>query len=134
LGSGEKDQRSVARNTLRRARIHGDPARIFSRAIEAGTDTVKFAYSSGKALKVSAYMAKPITQAELWKALSRVLSQSAAAMEPPVVIARHTLREGQPRWRILAAEDYLVNPKLVIPILEKQGHTVVVDNAQAAQR
>jgi hypothetical protein len=78
-------------------------------------------------------MAKPMTQAERRKALSRALSQSAAVMVPPVVIARHTLQEGQPRWHILAAEDYLVNPKLLISILEKPGHTVG-DNSQAAQR
>jgi two-component system sensor histidine kinase/response regulator len=84
-------------------------------------------------LGIAAYLTKPITQAELWEALHTVLHTQASATAPVPLATRHTLRDrGQP-LRILLAEDNVINQRLAVRLLEKQGHTViVVGDGQAA--
>jgi signal transduction histidine kinase/CheY-like chemotaxis protein len=84
-------------------------------------------------LGIGAYLTKPITQGELWEALIKALEKPASKAGLSPVITRHTLREGRPHLRILLAEDNLVNQKVAVSILEKQGHMVaVVGDGQAA--
>jgi signal transduction histidine kinase/DNA-binding response OmpR family regulator len=84
-------------------------------------------------LGVSAYLTKPITPAELWEAIMRVLGQLTSKANDRMMVTRHTLRQDRPRLHILLAEDNPVNQKLTVRLLQKQGHTVmVVDNGQAA--
>ncbi len=84
-------------------------------------------------LGIAAYLTKPITQGELWEALIKALGKPASKARSSPVVTRHALREGRPRLRILLAEDNLVNQKVAVRILEKQGHTVaVVGDGQAA--
>jgi signal transduction histidine kinase/CheY-like chemotaxis protein len=86
-----------------------------------------------RALGIGAYLTKPITQGELWEALIKALGKPASKARLSPVITRHTLREGRPRLRILLVEDNLVNQKVAVSILEKQGHMVaVVGDGQAA--
>jgi signal transduction histidine kinase/DNA-binding response OmpR family regulator len=76
-------------------------------------------------LGISAYLVKPIRQAELFDAICQLLSKSARQEQPPL-ITRHTLREERHRIRILLAEDNAVNQTLAVRILEKQGYSVTV--------
>ena len=86
-----------------------------------------------RTLGIAAYLTKPITQSELWEAISQALRKPAGHVTRPPVITQHTLREGRPRLRILLAEDHPVNQKLAVRLLEKLGHTaVVVGDGQAA--
>jgi two-component system sensor histidine kinase/response regulator len=78
-------------------------------------------------LGIAAYLMKPIKQSELLDAILMVLGvaageievQGGAAVEPPVCT---------PPLHILLAEDSLVNQKLAVGLLERQGHSVVVAN------
>jgi two-component system, sensor histidine kinase and response regulator len=77
-------------------------------------------------LGIAAYLIKPVLQADLLDALLQVLSSHEGVVQPSEVITRRTLREGRSPWRILLAEDNIVNQKLASRLLENQGHKVVV--------
>jgi two-component system, sensor histidine kinase and response regulator len=73
-------------------------------------------------LGLAAYLSKPIKQAELYRAILAALGSPEArpqSLPPPSPRGGRTLR-------LLLAEDNLVNQKLAVRLLEKQGHTIVV--------
>jgi two-component system sensor histidine kinase/response regulator len=79
-------------------------------------------------LGISAYLLKPVKQSELFDAIVAALGAVAPDEEPQAAAARR-LRG----LRILLAEDSLVNQKLAIALLERQGHSVtVVGNGREA--
>src|ERR1700676_2128168 len=82
-------------------------------------------------LGISAYLVKPVRQAELLDAICQVLD--GTPQKQPALVTRHTLREEQHRVRILLAEDNAVNQTLAVRILEKRGYSVTVaPDGQAA--
>jgi CheY-like chemotaxis protein/HPt (histidine-containing phosphotransfer) domain-containing protein len=84
-------------------------------------------------LGLARYLTKPVNQSDLLEAILEALGDrdenrtdgrtatggAPAAGEPP---------GPRPRWRVLLAEDNVVNQKLAVHLLEKQGHEVVVAN------
>jgi two-component system, sensor histidine kinase and response regulator len=79
-------------------------------------------------LGISAYLLKPVRQAELKEAIIRVLT-SQQSVGKPAMLTRESLHEKDGRrisLTILLAEDNPVNQKLAIRMLEKRGHKVTV--------
>jgi CheY-like chemotaxis protein/anti-sigma regulatory factor (Ser/Thr protein kinase) len=76
------------------------------------------------ALGVAAWLTKPVTPSELWDAIAGCLP----AREPPGAGAAPARA-----LRVLLAEDNPVNQRLMVRLLERQGHRVVVaaDGRQA---
>jgi signal transduction histidine kinase/CheY-like chemotaxis protein len=76
-----------------------------------------------RALGVSAYLIKPIDQAELLNTIVTALEQPAAvdAARPEQAVGP----SGGEQRHILLAEDNAVNQRLAVRLLEKRGHTVV---------
>lgn len=77
-------------------------------------------------LGIAAYLIKPVQQADLLEALLRVLGSRPDAAKPATLVTRHTLRERRMPLRVLLAEDNVVNQRLAVRLLEKQGHRVVL--------
>ncbi len=78
-------------------------------------------------LGVACYLVKPISQADLLRAIQKALGHSALQAQ------RHDPKTATPASRgspgelhILLAEDNVVNQRLTVRLLEKRGHSVVV--------
>jgi len=80
-----------------------------------------------RALGVSAYLMKPIKQSELFDAIAAAVGVATLnATAQPTQIADIANRTGA--LRILLAEDSLVNQKLALGLLSRQGHQVFIAN------
>ncbi|NLD38792.1 MAG: response regulator [Desulfatiglans sp.] len=86
----------------------------------------------------SAYLTKPIDEAQLYECLSIVKDRRREVkMESPVeIITRHSISEDKKRrLRILVAEDDAINQKVIKSIMAKIGYTAkVVTNGQEVIR
>ena len=77
-------------------------------------------------LGVSAYLTKPIKQADLLDAIVTVLHASSTEPHEPLPKLQRPLPEARHRLHILLAEDNAINQRVAMGILQKRGHTVVV--------
>jgi PAS domain S-box-containing protein len=79
-------------------------------------------------LGMSAYLTKPIRQSDLLEAILLALSAAPQEEKPAVLITKHSIRETHRRLNIILAEDNIINQKVVLRLLEKQGHRVLLAN------
>ena len=77
-------------------------------------------------LGVTAYLTKPVRQAELLDAILTALGTKPTKETFPALVTRHSLREASDHLRILLVEDNPVNQLLAVRLLEKRGHSVTV--------
>jgi PAS domain S-box-containing protein len=87
-----------------------------------------------KDIGFSAYLTKPLDEAQFYECLSIVTERvRVEKMESPVeIITRHSMSEDKKhRMRILVAEDDTINQKVITSIMSKIGYTAkVVTNGQ----
>jgi len=82
-------------------------------------------------LGISAYLTKPINQPELLDAIMLALGRIPKEKYKAPLITRHYIRESRQRLRILLADDNIINKKVAVHLLEKQGHIVTAaDNGK----
>jgi PAS domain S-box-containing protein len=79
-------------------------------------------------LGISAYLTKPVRQADLMEAIVNVLSLKVQAAETVSLVTRHSLRERRRGLQILVAEDNVVNQRLAEHLLRGRGHYVTIAN------
>ena len=77
-------------------------------------------------LGVTAYLTKPVRQAELLDAILTALGTKPRKEVTSALVTRHSLRETGNQLRILLVEDNAVNQVLAVRLLEKRGHSVTV--------
>jgi signal transduction histidine kinase/DNA-binding response OmpR family regulator/putative methionine-R-sulfoxide reductase with GAF domain len=78
------------------------------------------------AIGVAGYLTKPIGQVELLETILKSVGAAPKPGERPALVTRHVLRERRDRLRILVAEDNVVNQRLAVRLVERQGHLAVV--------
>lgn len=81
---------------------------------------------AAKCAETAAHVTKPVRQSHLLRAVLRALGVDDPNRMPDPEAAHPTLRTGGARLHVLVAEDNLVNQKLAVRLLEKDGHTVAV--------
>jgi CheY-like chemotaxis protein len=77
-------------------------------------------------LGIGGYLTKPIHQGDLLDSILLTLGTSSPATDSAPLVTRHHMAENRRSWRVLVAEDNVVNQRLVERLLQKQGHRVVV--------
>ncbi len=75
------------------------------------------------ALKIAAYLLKPVKQSELLEAIEETMGVLVPRKELDATTTE--LPPARP-LRILLAEDSVVNQKLAVALLQRQGHTVTI--------
>jgi CheY-like chemotaxis protein len=121
------------------ARIKDDPTLAGSTILMLTSDDRPGDVARCRALRIAAYLIKPIRQSELFDAI--VTALGSAGVEPSPKLSSVPSPPAQPTFalpgtrslRILLAEDNAVNQRLAVRMLEKRGHLVtVVDNGREA--
>jgi PAS domain S-box-containing protein len=122
----EMDGYEVARRIRKDPQIHEVPIIMLS-SIGRPDDV-----SVAKDLRLSRIVTKPVTQSDLFNAISNSIGTATEVAATPGTITADRPAEFVPR-RILLAEDGLVNRKVAVSLLTKRGHHVtVVGNGQEA--
>ncbi|MDH5525365.1 MAG: response regulator [Desulfobulbaceae bacterium] len=80
---------------------------------------------SCRELEINAYLTKPVTAADLLRAIRTACLTAHDQNTPHALVTRHSLREGRHKQKILLAEDEMINRMLAVTVLEQEGWPVV---------
>ncbi len=113
--------------------IKQNPDLAKSTIIMLNSSKTKGDASPWKKLGVTAFITKPIRQSELMNAIMHILGTTPEESVPEIPSSKSTSEEPRRAYRVLVAEDNLINQKVVCYMLEKNGHQVTsVHNGQEA--
>ncbi|RJO65000.1 MAG: response regulator [Myxococcales bacterium] len=109
-------------------RIKQNPALAKATVMMLSSGDISGASARCRQLRISSYLVKPVRQDELLKAILVALGQNGAPPESDR--SKFAAGDGatQKSFRVLLAEDNLINQKIVSTALEKRGHKVAVAN------
>ena len=102
--------------------IKADPANAALPLIMLTSVTQRGDAASAAASGFSAYLAKPLKNAQLQHCLAMVLGEADQPSGNVQLVTRHTLVEQAVRGHILVVDDITVNQKVVLHMLTKLGH------------
>jgi CheY-like chemotaxis protein/HPt (histidine-containing phosphotransfer) domain-containing protein len=107
------------------ARIHSNPRLVGATVLMLTSGARQGDIQRCRELGVSAYLMKPIAKADLRASIMQALRISLEKYGEQVITGQ-TPDPNQRPLHILLAEDHVVNQKLAIRLLNKQGHDVVL--------
>lgn len=71
---------------------------------------------------IAGYLSKPVKRSDLLACILGVLGKTQQSGTTAALVTRHSLRESP--IRVLLAEDSMVNQRVAVALLERQGHSV----------
>jgi PAS domain S-box-containing protein len=88
-----------------------------------------------RAVGIAGYLAKPVSRAELYRALAAMLDGGPAPGPERRLVTRESIGRAATKARILLAEDNAVNRQVAVGLLQRRGHEVVAvcDGADAVR-
>jgi signal transduction histidine kinase/DNA-binding response OmpR family regulator/putative methionine-R-sulfoxide reductase with GAF domain len=108
------------------AHIKQDPALAGATIVMLSSTDLAGDAARCRELGIPIYLIKPIIQSDLWEAIMMALGKEAHASLPAPWASQPRALVRRQRWRILVAEDNVVNQTLAVRMLEKCGHDVRV--------
>jgi PAS domain S-box-containing protein len=115
------------------ARLRQDPALVGATILMLSSTDLAGDAARCRELGIPIHLTKPIIQSDLWEAIMTALRRAAHDDHPTPSVPPPTPFGSPQGWRILLAEDNVVNQTLAVRMLEKRGHRVeVVGTGKAA--
>ena len=114
--------------------VRADPALASIRVVMMTTTGQRGDAERCRTLGIGAYLTKPISRMDLAEVLHAVFAEAVPVpQDASGLITRFTIAEARPSFRVLLAEDTVMNQRVAVAMLEHRGHVVdVAGNGQEA--
>jgi PAS domain S-box-containing protein len=123
----EPDCFQLAEQIKQHPALGGAPLLILTSGVQRG-DAERW-----RGLGIAACLTQPIDQLQLLAAVRSVVVRQPAPVIAPALVTRYSSQAEKSGLRVLVAEDNMVNQRLAVRLLEKQGYApVVVGTGRAA--